>query len=124
MSNMMEQPMSRFPERSSLKQENVMPAVVEARSMICAVPRDPRHTRATWLQYVGNLLGIHPRQAKKIFYGELKRIDADTFRRMQSNLEALQTKALERRETLNELKARRDELGSGQGSGNPPRHSE
>lgn len=81
-----------------------MPAVVEAREMMCAVPFAPdRHTKGTWLRHVAGLFGLTPSKAKKIFYGEVKRIDADTFNRMRERLDALQESAKTRRERLNDL---------------------
>jgi hypothetical protein len=96
-----------------------MNAVGECRTWICAVPRGPFDTRGTWLQQVGKIFGIHPKLASDIFYERRKRLDADTYNQMKEKLTALQTRTLERRETLNDLDIRLAALRSHQGNGAP-----
>lgn len=100
--------MSRFRELSVQKAEPDMPAVVEARSMLCAVPIDLSRgeSKGVWLQRVGRLLGLSSAKAKRIYYQEVKRIDADTYNRMRTQLNELQERAEARRETLNEIHRR------------------
>lgn len=82
-----------------------MPAVVEARSMLCAVPLDLSRgeSKGVWLQRAARMLGLAPAKAKRIYYGEVKRIDADTFARMRSRLDSLKEQANANNERLNEL---------------------
>lgn len=99
----MEASVSRERENLSQNQERKMSAVVQARDMICAIPITHADTKLSWLRRAGSLLGLNPSQAKKIYYREVKRIDADTFNRMRDQLDALKERALQRRETLNDL---------------------
>lgn len=111
--------MSRIRELSVQKAEPDMPAVVEARSMLCAVPIDLSRgeSKGVWLQRVSRLLGLSPAKAKRIYYHEVKRIDADTFNHMRIQLNQLQERAEQRRETLDGLNARLETARSRQGSG-------
>jgi hypothetical protein len=96
--------------------ERTMPAVVEAREMILAVPFDPAvDTKGAWLRRAGALLGLGERKAARIFYREVKRIDADTFNRMRAKLNELQEQANENTRRLNDLIHLRNELRAGGG---------
>ena len=77
--------MSRNRQLSAQDQELHMPAVVEARAMLCAIPLDLARgeSKGVWLLRASRLLGIAPALGKRLYYGELKRIDADTFFRMR-----------------------------------------
>lgn len=70
-----------------------MPAVVEARTMLCAVPLDVSRgeSKGVWLQRASRLLGLAPAKGKRIYYGELKRIDADTFAAMRKRALAIES---------------------------------
>lgn len=72
-------------EKLSRVQERDMPAVVEARSMLCAVPLDLSRgeSKGVWLSRVSRLHGIAPALGKRLYYGEIKRMDADVFARMK-----------------------------------------
>lgn len=89
-------------------------AVVEARGMMIeAVRFDPaRHTKEVWIREASGALDIHPAFGKRLFYGELKRIDADQFRRMRDNLDALQKKAARLRERLDAIEQLRADRGN------------
>jgi hypothetical protein len=93
---------------------HAVPAVVEARDMLCAaVPFEPeRDTKRSWIRRASSALGIDPAKGKRIFYREVKRIDADTFARMRDRLDALQETAATRRERLNDLATLRSERRS------------
>lgn len=84
-----------------------MSAVLEARAALCAVPFDPgRHSKGTWLREAARLYRISESFAKKIYYGEKKRMDADTLDRMRvirEQLTDLRASARVRREKFNEL---------------------
>ena len=99
-------------EKIVQKQEPHMPAVVEARSMLCAVPLDVSRgeSRGVWLSRVARLLGLTSAKAKRIYYGEVKRIDADEFARMRSRLEELHDRATETRGRINDLIYRSHEI--------------
>lgn len=89
-----------------------MPAVVEARTMLCAIPLDVSRgeSKGVWLQRAARLLGLAPAKAKRIYYGEVKRIDADEFARMRNRLEQVKERASGNRERLNELIYARHEI--------------
>lgn len=89
-----------------------MPAVVEARTMLCAIPLDVSRgeSKGVWLQRAARLLGLAPAKAKRIYYGEVKRIDADEFARMRNRLEQVKERANGNRERLNELIYARHEI--------------
>lgn len=89
-----------------------MPAVLEARSMLCAVPLDLSRgeSKGVWLMRAARLLGLAPAKAKRIYYGEVKRIDADTFAGMRARLENLKAQADASREQLNALIYARHEI--------------
>lgn len=92
--------MSRIREKFVQKREPSMPAVVEARTMICDIPLDVSRgeSRGVWLQRASKLLGLTPAKGKRIYYGEVKRIDADTFNRMKTlNQRISSAKAAENR---------------------------
>jgi hypothetical protein len=99
-------------KKSVQTQERDMPAVVEARAMLCAVPLDLSRgeSKGVWLQRAARLLGVPPAKAKRIYYGEVKRIDADEFARMRARLENLKAQANENRERLNDLIYLRHEI--------------
>ena len=77
--------MSRKCEKFSRVQEPHMTAVVEARTMLCAVPLDLSRgeSKGVWLQRVSRLHGIAPALGKRLYYGELKGMDADVFAQMK-----------------------------------------
>lgn len=60
-----------------------MPAVIEARTMLCEIPLDNGRgeSRGVWLNRAARLLAITPSIAKGLYYQKKKRIDADTFLR-------------------------------------------
>lgn len=84
-----------------------MSAVLEAREALCAVPFDPgRHSKRLWLREAAALYRISERFAKKIYYREKKRMDADTLDRMRAireQLTDLRASARMRQEKFNEL---------------------
>lgn len=94
-------------------------AVVEARDMICAIPRAHDATKLSWLFHAAGQLAIHFRLAKKLYYREVKRIDADTMDRMRIRFEEIQEAASKRRELMNELAIRTKDLRSPQGGRGP-----
>lgn len=97
-----------------------MPAVVEARTILCAIPLDTGRgeSKGVWLQRVSRLLGITPSQGKKIYYQHIARMDADRLAIMRDRFDELQKGAAKRRELLDALDTRLATIRSGQGSGN------
>lgn len=98
-----------------------MPAVVEARDLLCAVPREHAESKLGWLRKVAGFFGITPSQARKIYYGERKGIDADLLASMRNRVGQLQERAAARQERLHELRDRLAELRSDQGGGSADR---
>jgi hypothetical protein len=80
-------------------------AVDDARDMLRAFPRDPEHTRNIWLQCCSRFYGMSASLAKKLWYREQKRIDADTYLRMRERHEALMRSAQRRQELLKDVDA-------------------
>lgn len=94
-----------------------MPAVDRAREMMIAVPFMHTDTKRVWLGRLARLFRLSERQAQRIDYREVKRIDADTLGRMQAQLRQLQESAAKRLEQQDELTIRTADLRSHQGSG-------
>lgn len=107
MPRMMEVALSRISEKPVQSVEPHMPAILEARTMLCAVPLDMARgeSKGVWLQRAARLLGLRPAKAKRIYYGEVKSIDADTFQRMRSSLDELKRSAARRQERLNDVES-------------------
>lgn len=103
-----------------------MLAVVEARTMFCAVPLDVGRgeSKGVWIQRVSKSLGISASLGKKLYYRLVERMDADTLASMRENFNQLQEGAVKRREILDGLEQRLADLRSNQGSGNLARYSE
>ena len=82
-----------------------MPAVIEARTMLCAVPVDTTRgeSRGVWLSRAARLLAITPSVARGIYYQKKKRIDADTYLRMRDRLDELKERADANRTRINDL---------------------
>lgn len=75
--------------------------------MLCAVPLEISRgeSKGVWLQRAGRFFGLSPAKAKRIYYGEVKSIDADTFQRMRSSLDELNRSAAMRQERLNDVES-------------------
>lgn len=82
-----------------------MPAVLEARSMLCAVLLETERgeSRGVWLTRAARLLAITPSIARGLYYQKKKRIDADTYLRMRDRLEDLKERADANRTRINDL---------------------
>jgi hypothetical protein len=109
MLSMLEVPVSGFREKSVQKREQDMPAVVEARAMLCDVPLDVSRgeSKGVWLARVSRLHGIAPALGRRIYYGERKTIDADTFNRMKTlnqRIAALKAEEQRHRKHVDEIK--------------------
>ena len=102
--------MTEFGEKLSRQKGTKMPGVTDARSHICAVPREHGDSKASWLRRAGAFFGLTVWQTKKIYYGEAKRIDTDRLDAMRVKVIELQERANTRRETLDGLRTRLDEL--------------
>lgn len=72
-------------EKFARVQEPHMPAVVEARSMLCDVPLDTARgeTKGVWLLRASRLHGIPAALGKRLYYRSIKGMDADVFARMK-----------------------------------------
>lgn len=107
--------MSRIREASAQKVEPSMPAVVEARTMLCAVPLDLSRgeTKGVWLLRTSRLHGIAAALGKRIYYGERKSIDADTFNRMKTLNQRINALKTEERQARNHVDEIRKSLGVG-----------
>lgn len=94
-----------------------MHAVVEAKSILRFVPREPDEPKGLWLRKAGAFFGLTPSQAKKIEYEEVKDLRASRLDAMRARLTELQEGAAKRRETLDDIQARLADLRSHQGRG-------
>ena len=97
--------MDRIREAVSPSKEGPVRAVDDARNMLRAFPRDPEHTRNIWLQCCGRFFGTSASLAKKLWYREQKRIDADTYLRMRERHQTLMRSAQRRQELLKDVDA-------------------
>ena len=79
-----------------------MRAVDDARRLIARFPRHPEHTRERWLHDCGSFFRISASLAKKLWYREQKRIDADTYLRMRERADNLLQSAGRREAILND----------------------
>jgi hypothetical protein len=122
MPRMMERAMSRNWKKPVQKQEPHMPAVLEARTMLCDVPLDIERgeSKGVWLLRASRLHGIAPALGRRIYYRLIKRIDADTFAQMKRRSAEIKSlnqridtlKNAERRHRENSNEIRRDlEIG-------------
>lgn len=81
-----------------------MPAVAEAREILAAFPFDPlKHSKGAWLRAAGAFFRLTPSQAKKIYYREIKGIDADRLEAMRERHADLKAQANANQARLNEL---------------------
>lgn len=87
-----------------------MPGVLEARFHLCAFPREHGDSKSSYLRRAAAFFGLSYWQAKKIYYGEAKRIDADRLDAMRARMVALHERTATRRETLDGLRNRIEEL--------------
>jgi len=94
-----------------------MSAVVEARSILCAVPVDTARgeSRGVWLQRCAAFFGLSNSEASKIYYRRKERMDADKLAFMREQLEQLEERTAQRRGTLDELQERLAAIRSSQG---------
>lgn len=88
-----------FSSRSAGK----MTGVAEAKSALCLVPRCHSDTRATWLSKAARVYGLTLSQARRLYYGEAKRIDSDRLDHIRTVRDQLQESAITRREILNDI---------------------
>lgn len=95
--------MGQIREMSVRYREVSMPAVVEARSWLLRFPRSPMDTKESWFRKAAGFFAIHPRKAKKLFYEEIDRMDADEYLGMKRQFEQLEQSAIRRRKGLDEL---------------------
>src|SRR3954465_11704020 len=122
----LEKPMSHYREKFPQKQEPKMPAVEEARTMLCAIPLDlaRNETRAAWLRRSSGELGIPPALGERIYYREKKRMDADWLDAMRARFSSLQRRTQNLRGKVDEieriLNASREEEGDPAASGRVP----
>jgi hypothetical protein len=105
-------------ENLSLSQGKTMNAVVEAKSILFAVPRSPTEKMGAYIRRTGAFFGLTFSQAKKIVYGEIKDMRASRLDAMRAKLDQLQEGAAKRRGMLNAIEQRRAEL-RGIGSRDP-----
>lgn len=84
-------------------QESHMSAVVVAKGWLLRFPRKPTDTKERWFEKAGSFFGIHPRKAKKLFYDEIDRMDADELLGMCRNFMRLERSIITMEEGLNEL---------------------
>ncbi len=85
--------------------ENDMSAVVLAKGWLLRFPRKPTDTKERWFERAARFFEIHPRKAKKLFYDEIDRMDADEMLGMCRNFLRLESSILTMEEGLNELEA-------------------
>ncbi len=95
-----------------------MAAVVEARAILCAIPLDLSRgeSKGVWLQRASRFLGISPSEGTKLYYRRKARMDADKLAAMRERLNELQEGAAKRRELMDELTIRTNELRRNAGS--------
>ncbi len=90
--------------------EQHMPAVTEARAMLCAVPLDLSRgeSKGVWLLRASRLHEIPAALGKRLYYREVKKMDADTLDRMRRRSQEIES--LNRRiEALKAAEARHKE---------------
>lgn len=90
---------------SSKRLEIPVSAASEVRSFLCAIPRGHNDTRETWLRRAGSFLGLTPRRARSVWYGEKIRIDADEYLRMCARMDQLKKSQLKRQGVLRDVDA-------------------
>jgi len=95
--------MSKQSENLDNKTATQVTAANEVRSFLCAIPRTHHDTRETWLRRAGSFLGLTPRRARSVWYGEKVRIDADEYLRMRARIDQLKKSQIKRRELLNDV---------------------
>ena len=78
--------MTRTGEKIALSEGKQMPAVVEAGTYLRSFPRHADQSKPAWMRSAGRYFGLTFAQTKKLYYGEVKTIDADTFLRMRERL--------------------------------------
>lgn len=83
--------------------ESQMRAVTLAKGWLLEYPRKPTDTKQRWFENAASYFGIHPRKAKKLFYDEIDRMDADEWLGMKRQFEQLEQSANRRRKGLDEL---------------------
>ena len=109
--------MDRKQDKTARNQDCKMTAVDQARDIFLKEPFLPGGKLYAWFNEVGSIFHLSPRQVRKIYYGEVKRIDADTMDRIRliheerlNRLEALKAKNDENQRRINELVYRHNEL--------------
>ena len=79
-----------------------MPAVAEAGEFLRSFPRHADQSKPAWMRAAARFFGLTFSQAKKLYYGEVKTIDADVYLRMRARLDELQRAQIKRQEILND----------------------
>lgn len=82
-----------------------MTAADDLRDMLIRLGGPLQHTdtKESWLRRVARLAGMSERQARQYYYREAKRVDADTYLRIQQQIVDLERTIANRKETLNAL---------------------
>lgn len=98
-----------------------MPAVVEARTILCAIPQDTLRgeSRGVWLQRTAEFFGLSQSEAVKIYYRRKERMDADKLAVMRERLNQLEERAAQRQGMIDGIKEQLAYLRSTQGSRDP-----
>jgi hypothetical protein len=121
--------MTRTGEKIALSEGKQMPAVVEAGTYLRSFPRHADQSKPAWMRSAGRYFGLTFAQTKKLYYGEVKTIDADTFLRMRERLDDLKKQQSKRLEILDDARrlldaGRTDTRGLARRTGSPPRPCE
>jgi len=104
-----------------------MNAADDLRDMLIRLGGPLQHTdtKESWLRRVARLAGMSERQARKYYYREAKRVDADTYLRIQQQIVELERTIANRKDTLNALetllRTRTDQVGTFSGQPCIPR---
>jgi hypothetical protein len=114
---MMEMPMIRLRQFLVRNRKPAMAAVVEARTILCAVPQDTLRgeSRGVWLQRVAAFFGLSHSEAVKIYYRRKQRMDADKLDAMRDKLVELRQSAANRQGATDAIKDRLADLRSAHG---------